>query len=180
MQLGKDIERFRELVGGLIDSGKVRQDDVAARLTAIANRPIAQTTVSRWLQNAEPRHQHTRYAVAELVRDVESGRWPIAGAKEEPQAAYGWGFDWQRVLDILDRESRAAEDRAAAARGVVAAVRESFSPSARDVADARIAQEAQAIADRAERSRPNALRPPSTEDRSASGKERDASDPDNN
>lgn len=98
----------------------------------------------------------------------------------EPQAGYGWGFDWQRVLDILDRESRAAEDRAAAARGVVAAVREAFSPSAADVTAARIAQEAQAIADRAERSRPNALRPPSTEDRSTSEKERDASDPDNN
>lgn len=114
------IARFREMVEPLLKGKSVTQDDLARRLSELAGRPIAQTTVSRWLDGSDPRHAHTRNAVAALVAEMEAGQWPAAGssgadektAAPEPNGDGGyldrWGF--QRAKAIADLAELLRED----------------------------------------------------------------------
>lgn len=147
---------WRALLAPMLAEKKVKQDEVAARLGAIAGRGVDQGTVSRWLDGTVPRHKHLQKALRHMLEDMRTGVWP---REDDDQGGGEWAIgegvpayneareeeEMERIgalpdplLRVMERESIAAVIRAQGMRDACRAARiEAEKAPDRSVATAR-------------------------------------------
>lgn len=129
-------EDFRRIVGPMIESKSVTQEELAERLTELAGSksPLAQSTVSRWINNeGNPRPLDMRNAVERLLAEIRAGKWPAKqdGEITEGRARPGrrpreeenlldlWGYQRARAIaeltELLREDTAILQMRAEAA-----------------------------------------------------------------